>query len=295
MNPRLALTALLFAASLSSLAVRASQPPAPRFEFVFGGSFTSEGDADYAGRTNGTVETRSIRGSMLFRDVATETLRYRLGVGFEQFTIDATSGVPVPERLQSQFIDLGATWQVTPGWALSASVQPGLFADTEASSDDSLAAPAMLLALWQPSPRWTLGAGIRYHTLGRNELVPVLTARWQMSPAWALSLGAPRTEIAFTFDRDTTFFAGASFEGGAFAVDDPALVAPAGYPSLRDTRLEFREIRAGVGLRRQFAAAARLQLEAGAAIDRRFEYFDRSLKIEADSAGFVALSLVISH
>lgn len=293
MTPRSALAALLLAAPLASTA-SATPPPASRFEFSLGGSATGEGDADYAGHPLGTIETRSIRGSVQFRETATEGIRYRVGVAFEQFTLDATSGVPVPERLQSHAIDLGATWSITPGWTLSAAVQPGLFGDSDASSRDAFAAPATLLALWQPTPRWSLGAGVRYHTLGRNELMPFLSARWQITSAWTLSLGAPRTEIAFTFDRATTFFAGASFEGGAFAIDDPSLVAPAGYPGLRETKLEYREIRAGAGIRRQLSSSSRLQLEAGSALDRRFDYYERDLKIEADAAAFVAVSLVMS-
>jgi hypothetical protein len=285
----LAALALAFVPPASSLA----QAPASlsRFEFTATGSGTASGDADYAGITNGSIELRSARFSFTYRGSFTETLNYHAGAGSTHLTIDSTDGVPLPDRLRSVFVDFGGTWKLNRAWTLIGAVQPGIYSDTEASSSDGFAAPAIVLAQWR-SGAWSFGAGARFHSLARNQLMPIAYARWQPAPKWTIALGAPRTEVAYQFDKDTTFFAGGSFEGGSFAVDDPAVTSPAGYPSLRDTKLDYREIRVGAGVRRQLTPAMRLHLEGGVAVDRRFEYFDRDLEIEADSAGFIALSLV---
>lgn len=265
--------------------------PTPHFEFQASGSFTGEGDADLAGTTPGTLETRIGRAGLVYHGSMSEVLQYRLGAHFSEVRIDATAGIPLPDRLQSASAELGLTWNVDRAWTLIAMAQPGVHSDTEASSSDGFDVPVIALAQWRQGS-WTFGAGARFSTLARNRAIPIAFARWQPSARWSFSLGAPRTEAAYKATAGTVFFAGASFEGGAFAVDDPALTAPAGYPSLRDTKLDYREIRVGAGVRHSFSSALRLQLEAGAAVDRRFEYFDRSLKIEADGAAFVALSFV---
>lgn len=286
------------AIALACLPAAASFAQSPtlsaRFEFAASGSVTGSGDADYAGITRGSVEMRTARASTSYRGAISEALKYHLGAGFTHLEIDATAGVPLPERLRSSYADLGVAWNINRTWTLVAAVQPGVYGDTEASSSDGFAMPATLLAQWRSGGAWTFGAGVRFNSLARNRVMPVAFARWQPSPQWTVSLGAPRTEVAWKFDSATSFFAGSSFEGGAFAVDDPAVTPPAGYPGLRETKLDYREIRGGAGVRRQLSPAVRLQLEGGVALGRRFEYFDRALTIKLDSAGFVALSLVAS-
>lgn len=284
-------------ALLLPFAAASAQPPATPplpVEITVGASATGKGDTDYAGREQGSVELRTLRFSASYRGTISETLSYRLGASFSQATIDASAGVPLPERLQAVHADLSATWTLDRNWSLIAAVQPGQYGDTEASSSDAFAMPAMLLAQWRGGGAWSFGVGARYNSLARNPLMPAAYVRWQVAPDWTVSLGAPRTEVAWQYTKATTFFAGSSFEGGAFAVDDPAVKAPAGYPSLRNTKLDYREIRVGVGIRQQLTPTLRLQAEAGAALGREFEYFDRSLKIKADSAGFLALSLSAS-
>jgi hypothetical protein len=269
-------------------------PPPPPVELTVSGSATGSGDTDYAGRQQGSVELRTVRFSASYRGVFSEVLSYRVGASFSQATIDASAGVPLPERLQAVHADLSATWAIDRHWSILAMVQPGHYGDTEASGRDAFAVPATLLAQWRGGGAWSFGIGARYNSLSRNPLMPAAYVRWEVAPDWTVSLGAPRTEVAWRYTKATTFFAGSSFEGGAFAVDDPAVKAPAGYPSLRETKLDYREIRVGAGVRQQLTPTLRLQAEAGAALGRQFEYFDRSLKIKADSAAYLALSLSAS-
>lgn len=282
------------ALSLVGSAVFAQPSPPAVFEISTGGSLTGKGDTDYAGATHGSVELRTARASVLYRGTFTDTLGYRLGAGFAHAELDAPTGVPLPQRLQSVYAEIGASWTIDRNWTLLASAQPGRYSDTEASGSDAFSAPATLLAQWRGPGAWSFGGGVRYHSLARSRLMPAAYARWQPSAAWTVSLGAPRTEVAWQCRPATAFFTGASFEGGSFAVDDPAVRPPAGFPSLRDTKFDYREIRLGAGVRHQITRQLRLQLEAGAAASRRFEYFDRSLKIEAASAAFAALSLTAS-
>jgi hypothetical protein len=85
--------------------------------------------------------------------------------------------------------------------------------------------------------------------------------------------------------EDIEVFGGGSFQGGGFAFDDPQLRS-SGTISLRDTYVDYREIRVGGGLRWNLGKAVALELEGGWVVDRRFDYYERSLEVKTDGASF---------
>lgn len=265
--------------------------PAPRFEISLRGSGTGRGDADFAGISRGNIETRVVQFSAATRGQFSETLRYKAGVGFEGTEIDLEGNVPLPERLRATYVEFGATYLRSREWAFIAALQPGIYTDNEASNSDGFNVPGILLAQ-RRGEHWTFGGGIRFSPMDDSPVMPIAFARWQPNDKWTLAFGAPRTEISYAVNRKTSFFAGGSFTGGTYAVDARKLTTPAGYPRLDETKLDYREIRAGAGVRHKFSEALNLELEAGTTVDRRFDYFDRNLKVEADSAGFLSLSIV---
>ena len=91
-------------------------------------------------------------------------------------------------------------------------------------------------------------------------------------------------------DPATTISAGASIEAGAFAIDDPAIVAPPGR-DLRQTRIDYRSVQVGVGVQRKLSACVTARLECGVSLAREFDYYDRHLSIEPKPAGFGAFTL----
>jgi hypothetical protein len=265
--------------------------PAPRFEISLRGSGTGGGDTDFAGVSRGEVETRIVQFSAATRGRLTDKLLYKAGVGFEGTELDLTGGTPLPERLRATYVEFGATYLRSREWAVIAALQPGVYTDDEASSSDGFNVPGILLAQWKGA-QWTFGGGIRFSPLDDSPVLPIAFARWQPNETWALSLGAPRTEVSYALNAETSFFAGGSFAGGTYAVDARRLTTPAGYPRLDETKLDYREIRVGAGVRHRVSQVLNLELEAGTTVDRSFDYFDRNLKVKAEDAGFLALSVV---
>jgi hypothetical protein len=285
----LGLGTFLFASSASLMAQPGGKGPASSLEVAY--SHSASADAEWAGRTAGDLSVDALTFELGTRRSVNPGLFASLGLGYERYTVDAPSGVPVPETLQALKFDVGGTFLLNREWSVTAGLSPGFYSAGTSLEGDGFNVPAILIATWRSSPTFSLSGGLRYDAFSDNEVIPFLGFRWQASPEVSVSLGAPRTEVAYTFSESTELFFGASFQGGSFHVDDPSLVPPAGYPSLRDTKVDYREIRTGGGVRWSVSPAVSLDVEAGWMFDRRFDYFDRSLEVKTDGAFYARIGL----
>jgi hypothetical protein len=62
-------------------------------------------------------------------------------------------------------------------------------------------------------------------------------------------------------------------------------------PGLGDTRLEYREFRLGGGFDYKLSTNLSAQVDAGAVVDRRFDYYNRSYTLDGKDAAYVSLGL----
>ncbi|MBL9207093.1 MAG: TonB-dependent receptor [Opitutaceae bacterium] len=256
-------------------------------------SYAHSGSADleYAGRNAGDLSVGAFTVEAKTRLSLNPGLFGSAGLGWERYSIDADRGVPVPETLQVLKLDVGATFLLDRSWSVTIGLSPGFYSAGSSIKSDGFNVPVLALATWRASPTFSLSGGLRYDAFSDNEVLPFLGFRWQATPAMTVSLGAPRTEVAYTLREGAELFFGASFQGGGFHVDDAALAAPAGYPSLRDTEMAYREIRAGGGVRWALSPEFSIDLEAGWMFDRRFDYYDRSLEVKTDGAVFARVGV----
>jgi hypothetical protein len=253
--------------------------------------FSAKSDAEFAGATHGEIETSSASFSTEASRALSEKLRLKLGLSYQEVFIDATNALPVPDSLRSVKIELGATWSFSPQLSASLMARPGISSDGESFDSDGFHIPAMLLVRWQVNPAVTLFGGAMYDSFSEDEFTPLFGLRWQVSPRVAFTLGAPRTEISYELREGHKLFAAASFQGGNFHVDDPAIIPPVGYPSLRDTEVSYREIFLGAGYAFPLAENLSAEIEAGWMADRRFDYNDRGLVVKTDGAPTARFSL----
>lgn len=249
-------------------------------------SFSHSGpaSAEFAGRSGGDLSVNASSVGVLLNRSLRPDLQASLGVEYRHFGVEVPAGVPVPGTLQALSLRLAATLRFDSAWSATLALSPGLFSAGTSLDGDGFNAPGLLIATWRSSATFSLSGGIRFDAFSDNPVLPILGFRWQASPSVLVSLGAPRTEVAFTLSPDTDLFAGASFQGGSFRIDDPGLRPPPGYPHLRDTYVDYREIRLGLGARWAASPTVRLEVEAGWLADRRFDYYDRLLEVKTDGA-----------
>ncbi|MBM3873713.1 MAG: hypothetical protein FJ382_08255 [Verrucomicrobia bacterium] len=258
--------------------------PASSLEFAF--SHSAKSDADLPGRPAAgklAVDAWSVSGKtarMLRPGVFASA-----GGTWERYEVDASSALPVPKKLQGAALNLAVAMALDADWMLSLTVSPGFYAAGSSPGTDGFNAPGLLLGTRKISPTFSVAVGLRFDAFSDNSVLPIAGFRWQPTPEWTVSLGAPRTEAVYKIREGIEVFGGGSFQGGGFAIDDPQLRS-SGTISLRDTYVDYREIRAGGGLRWALGKALSLELEGGWVVDRRFDYYERSLEVKTDGASF---------
>lgn len=259
-------------------------------EFVF--SHSAESDADLPGRPavgKLSVDAWSVSGQ------TSRTLRpgvfASVGGTWERYEVDASSTLPVPKKMQGAALNVSGTMSLEGDWMVSLTLSPGFYEAGSSPGADGFNVPGVLLGTRKISPNLSIAVGLRFDAFSDNSILPIAGLRWQASPEWTVSLGAPRSEVVYAIREGIELFGGGSFRGGGFAIDDPQLRA-SGTVSLRDTYVDYSEIRVGGGLRWALTDTLALELESGWVVDRQFDYYERSLEVQTDGAAFwhVALS-----
>jgi len=271
----------------------AGRGPASSLEVSF--SHSAASDADLLGRSAvGTVAVDAWSLSGKTTRVLRPGVFASVGGTWEQYSVDApvtkpsigvSSTLPVPEKLRGAAIDLAGAMALDGDWMVSLTVSPGFYSAGSSPGSDGFNAPGLLLGTRKISPTFSVAVGLRFDAFSDNSILPIAGLRWQPAPEWRVSLGAPRTEAVYTVRKGIELFGGGSLQGGGFAIDDPRLQS-AGTISLRDTYVDYQEIRAGAGVRWALTETVSLEIEGGWVVDRRFDYYERGLEVKTDGASF---------
>jgi hypothetical protein len=293
-GPRLAvLTAWTCLAALPRLA-RADAPivpaaaPAYTQEASVGYSFSSSGDLDRGSKV-GTVKVSHYDLGDRFEFPVTGDLKLGAGVFWTDNQLSLTGAVPLPTRLATVGLQLGATEDLAapigPGWTASVFVRPGFFQGGSGFSSRSFDVPGALLAGYQARPTLSVNFGLAVDVRSQYEVLPAAGVRWKFAPDWTVSVGFPETGIAYRVSSALSLNAGARFQGGSYYV--PTALAP----GLGNTRLEYHEVRVGGGAEARLPGNFRVRLDGGAVVNRRFNYYDRNYSLDGKQAFYLSLGL----
>lgn len=251
-------------------------------------SFSSGSDLERGGKLGeATIRQYGVTYGTSFR--IDDDLRL-IGGAFGNWTdLDLSGTAPLPDRLSVVGLTLGATrslreW-IGPDWRATILLRPNFSADSSSLSGDGFNVPLILSVGHRASATFAWDLGLTINPEGRYAVLPLAGVRWDFAPGWTASVGFPQTGIAYEFSRALTFNAGARFQGGTYHV------ARSRGPVAGDTWLEYREVRLGAGFDYRFSPALSVTVDAGAVLDRRFDYFDRDYKIDGKSAAYVTLAL----
>ncbi|NNE93470.1 MAG: hypothetical protein HKN23_17630 [Verrucomicrobiales bacterium] len=205
-----------------------------------------------------------------------EGFRLTAGAKYRRTRLDF-SGVAPPfgsGSLDLDRLDLPVNlWgDLSERWKLWVSLQPGWHSDFESvtSADFILTSLALLSYKWNDS--WTVAFGAYYsQDLGEERLLPALGVIIEPDPQWSLALTFPRAQVAFAPDRDWLFTGKAVLSGASWNITNP--------DGGEDVNLNYRAIRAGVGIDRRLSGPWWAYLDTGLE-------FGRELEIEGGTDGF---------
>jgi hypothetical protein len=164
-------------------------------------------------------------------------------------------------------------------------LRPALAAAGGDFSGDSLNLAALIAVGRQADPEFGWSVGVMGSARGKNRVLPFATLRWKFAPDWSLSVGFPRTGVFYQASESLQLGLGISMQGGVYHVSD----APAA--GLGDTWLDYREFRTGLSADYRLTRAWSVAAEGGVALDRRFDYYDRGVKLDGQSTGYGRIAL----
>lgn len=212
------------------------------------------------------------------------------GIGFVRTELDRPEASLLPETLQELSLRLGWQYRRDANWRFIASVRPGFFGDGRAVEADTFNAPFLGLASYAASRELIWSFGLIANAFSDNPVLPIAGLRWEFAPAWRFDLGFPRAGVAWELNRTTTLTAGATFQGGTYRLTRAPGSSPAAR-SLADAKLDYREIRLGVGGTVALSAGLKLTIDVGMTVDQRFDYHELGFEQRGDPAAFAAVAL----
>ncbi|MFT3829871.1 MAG: DUF6268 family outer membrane beta-barrel protein [Opitutaceae bacterium] len=251
-------------------------------------SFAAEGDITRNGKL-GSAKSGHYEFEASFSLPAPQTWMFSTALSWKRHEFDLTGAVPLPEKLEELGFNFMAlkdlSTEIGPGWSAMLMLSPSFAADSTKLSGDSFSLMGIASIGKEVSPTFSWSVGVVGMTRGDMPVLPMLGLRWAFAPDWNLEVGFPRTGVSYKVNDALTLNAGARFLGGTYYVSD----APAA--GLGKTYLDYQEIRLGLGAEYRIGKNLTLAVDGGFTASRSFDYYDRDVKLDGDSAAFGSLSL----
>jgi hypothetical protein len=209
---------------------------------------------------------------------------------------------PLPRELTDLSLNLGARYGLDEHWSASLLVSPGYRVAGTKLLAQGLNAPVFLGGSYAASKNliWVFGAA--YDEFSEHPLLPYGGVNWRFAEGWTFSIGFPRTGISYALNEKCTLGLGLTAKGGSYYVKDTPLYATAAVvggalPStgLKDTFLDYREVRTGLTAEYKTTLRSSLLVEAGVVTDRKWQYHQAKVNYDGKPAAYGSISLNLSY
>ena len=217
------------------------------------------------------------------------------GLTFSTHRLDAAAGLPLPKSLNELSLNLGAQRRLSARWSALISVRPGLYGDFERIDTHSVNAPLLLLANYAQQAELTWSIGMSANPFSDRAVIPIAGVRWAFAPGWRFNIGMPHSGVTWSPREALTWRAGVSFQGDSFRITNNLGSPAPGIARLANTLVEYREIRAGIGLSWKPSARATLGFELGVVTDRKIDFIDRDYRLDGGTGFFGAVSAQLAY
>ena len=291
------LAAVIVAFSPVGAQAATGRPANNEVSLTIEGAATSRTDFEARGAAAGgiSVAQAGLKLSVPFKPLNAQWFP-SVGLEYRHYTLDRSSGTPLPETLKSLGASFTLVGSLGPEWRLIGSVSPRLSNAGSGFSNRGLGFGVIAIANRNFNPEFSGGFGFVYDSLARGtgRILPVATFEWKPAPAWRMFLGFPRTGATWQIRNELTaeFVAEADF--GSFYVTDDPLPRGVGNPALDRTRLEYQAFRVGPALTWKVTPAFQTRIAAGAVPLLNADYHRRHYKLKSDdTTAFASLELVL--
>jgi hypothetical protein len=279
------------AAGLRAQPASSTFRPALLDSFETGATYSGKGNISRGANRLGDVSLSRFEFSVSSRVPLAEGMVFIPGLAYNRTTLDASTGVPLPDSLQELTLYLGVRGLFSKKWAYLAALRPGFYGDFKKLGGASFNAPLLLAGFYVQNPELTWTFGLTANAFNNHPVLPVVGVRWTFAPDWQLDVGFPRTGVSFQATPALLLRTGLSVLGGNYRITENLGSPAPGIARLANTYLNLTEVRVGAGLSYAFTAGLSLDLDAGVTTLRRFDYPDRNYRLNGDNVGWLTLAL----
>lgn len=300
MNRSFASSSSLWISTLAVLMAGSAQAQPSGRPAVTGVGASLEVSSTWSGETT-LRESGSNVGEVSTHEIDAEVTQrlgaFSVGAGYELHSIDlpgSNTTVAVPDRLRSVEMKFGYRWEITDDWSGFGFVQPGWHTATGGDwlDSDGIGVRVILAARRQWDAQRAFSAGLMYNSLARSSyrLLPFVGFEWRPADQWSVTAGFPRTGVTYAVSDQLNVSLQAEGSGGGFHVEKAPLPASLVGRDLNDQKLQFVEVRVGVGAEYALSDAFELQASVGAVVSRSFHYHELGYKLRSkDAAPYVSV------
>lgn len=253
------------------------------YTYVAPSSFTGTVDA-------GDISAMSIEVNALSTFDLSPALTLRGIAGWETFWFGGNDSVgAIPNRFTNLTLGLGAEYRFLQRFFVRADFLPELSIDGGNTSWEHVSFTLISVVGYSFSQNLTIFAGALVQPHLEFPVIPIGGLIWKISEEWQLNATVPRASLVYAPGRNWEFFASGRLITSQFRTDGDFVVAVNNRTrDLGDDWLSYIDIQVGGGIAYKIAEAARISVETGASLFRRFDYQDADFQIDGDPSPYVS-------
>lgn len=270
---------------------------------VFSAEVSHSGEAE-VGRLGASTETAATYSKLSYSFAAplSQDSLWSLGLGWKDIRFSMEEPNPLATELQELELTLGGSHRLDRQWTLFGRAGAG-WANAGASLGSGGFRPTALAGASYAASQelqWTFG--LSYDPFSRYQVLPLLGFNWRFSPGWSASLGLPQTGLGYAWSDSLQLKALFSVEGGSFHVERTADYAviqavlpdgsiPLPANGMKDTELDYRELRAGLAAEWSPFKGLSLSVEGGLMLNRKWSFHEHDLNYSGKGTAYGRLAL----
>jgi hypothetical protein len=261
-------------------------------DYSYVGGAQARAHADAGGAHYGDMDEQTSAMRYGLSVPLTASLALEGGVGYHRIDFgNPQGGSALPQSLQAITPDIGLRYRYSPDWSLFGRFNPEIEAVNDWNDSAYLRLTGAMGATWSPNPNLDLTFGLVINPgVADIPVMPLAAVRWHFANAWTLSLGFPKTAVEYQINKQWNVWAGPSFEGGLYKTGSN-YGNSFGRPDLDNQRLQYQEIRVGIGSEYRLTSSIGLEGQVGSSVYREFDFKNTAYRVQVQPAPYAELGL----
>lgn len=262
----------------------------PLLEVKVESSYTAGGETKFDGKDFGDSDAYNVNVSVMTFLPLNERWSLPVELQSQNYELDALSGVPMPDSINTLELGLGLAYRPNDRWMFMVRLSPTLYKFDDIGGND-IGFSGGFMAEWDYSPALKLKLGVIASPENDLPVLPLVGLEWLINERWQLQLTFPQPRLVYIPDEKWRFHAGMDLVLGATFRTEDTLGTSIGRTEYNDAIGSYSDIRVGGGVGYQLNKMVSVEAEGGYSVSREIEYSRVDEKVKFDPAPYFRLGL----